>query len=376
MLSSSRTIKTLLLTLASLFVSSCASAPSKPQLRDAAISEDAKFKAANIGISIDGFNALGFALGDSCDVSFSNGYSLTDVPYYNGYYVKNGDPIVVAYPSNEYLSVTLSNIGIWDVAGLSEEYTVTITLNEPKKYLATQEALGQSYSLDREKYSSDEEFSNFRSLKGGNLKENLLYRGASPVDNSRKRAKCTDGLLEKNGIACIIDLADSKEDMGKYISSDDFSSSYAKSLYENDQMVLLSMGASYASDVYKQKVVEGCRYMLSHDGPYYIHCMEGKDRTGFVCMLFEALAGASYEEMCADYMQTYKNYYQISAEGTPTKYAAVVSLYFDSFMECLRPDEDISSWKTASYIEPAKEYLQSGGMNEQEIDRFVALLSA
>ena len=112
-------------------LASCSSPNSNlAKLEAASISEDSKFKSANVGVSIADFQKLGFALGDSCDVAFSNGYELKDVPYYNGYYVKNGDPVIVAYPSSPCISITLNNVGIWETARLSEEYNVTITLKE------------------------------------------------------------------------------------------------------------------------------------------------------------------------------------------------------------------------------------------------------
>lgn len=160
-----------------------------PILKDVSVHEDSKFGAANVDISIDEFNNLGFKLGDACDVVFSNGYKIEDVPYFNGYYVRNGEPVIVAYPANPCVTITYNNAGIWKTASLKEGDKVTVTLNESGKYLATQEALGQAYSLDIGDYPSAEVFSNFRSLRGGNLKDNLIYRGASPVDNSRKRAK-------------------------------------------------------------------------------------------------------------------------------------------------------------------------------------------
>lgn len=344
------------------------------KLENAKIIHDSKFNAATIDITIEEFNNLGFKLGDSCDVSFSNGYTFIDVPYYNGYYVKNGDPVIVSYPSSTNVQFTLNNVGIWDNAELKEEYTVTISLKEEGKYKATQEALGQSYSLLREEYDSDEEFSNFRALKGGNLKDNLLYRGASPVDNSRKRASTTDTLLKSKGVKAIVDLADSKEDMDSYLISDEFNSPYTKSLYENDKIALLDMGSSYTSNAYMEKVATGLRHILNNDGPYYIHCMEGKDRTGFVCCLIEALLGASYEEMCVDYMTTYQNYYKISKTETPEKYQAVVNLYFDAFMETLLSDLT-NDLEHASYIEGAKSYLKEAGMNDQEIESLILKLS-
>lgn len=344
-------------------------------LKDASISEDTKFKGAIVDIAIEDFNELGFELGDSCNILFSNNYELKDVPYYNGYYVRNGDPLIVAYPGNSNIMITLNNIGIWNEANLKNTYTVTITLNAKKKYISTQEALSQNYSFDRSMYSSDQEFTNFRSLAGGTLKENLIFRGASPVDNSRNRAKYTDELLKENNIKCIIDLADSLANMKNYINSLDFNSNYTKSIFENDDIILLSMGSNYGQVSFMQSVVKGLKFMLYNDGPYYIHCMEGKDRTGFVCMLIEALFGASYDEMCTDYMQTYQNYYKISPVETKDKYDAIVSLYFNGFLEILHGTDDVGILKNASFIEDAKIYLRMGSMTDNEINAFIKKFS-
>ena len=344
-------------------------------LNNASITQDAKFNACTVNITIGEFNELGFSLGDSCDIKFSNGYEINDVPYYNGYYVKNSYPVIVAYPSSTNILITYNNTGIWDVAKLSEEDTVSININTEKKYLDTQEALGQSYYVSRDKYDSDEEFSNFRALKGGKLKENLVYRGASPVDNSRNRAKITDELLEKNQIKSVVDLADTEENMESYFADSSFSSKYTKSLYEEGKVLLLGMGSNYGSLTYKQSVVKGFTHMLETDGPYYIHCMEGKDRTGFVCALLEALMGATYDEMCEDYMTTYKNYYKITKEFTIEKYNAIVNLYFDSFMEELSGISDKEALKNSDYTNFAKNYLKEGGMSEEKINDLITLLA-
>ncbi len=349
-------------------------AQSTPTLT-ASISKDPKFDSAVLSLTADDFSQAGFSFGDSCDIEFSNGYSLTDVPYYNGYYVKTGDPVVVAYPKNEYVLIANNNRDLWTPAELDSSCTVKITRNTAGKYLATYEALGQSYSTDRSTYESDEAFANFRAMSGGNLKENFIFRGASPVDNSRNRASVADSLLKQSGIQCVLDLADSEADMETYLASEDFHSDYTKSLYEQGRVALLSMSANYDSDAYKASVAQGMRHLLKYSGPAYIHCMEGKDRTGFVCLLLEALVGASYDEMCADYMETYANYYNISKDETPDRYNAVVSLYFDSFIEYLAGTNDAAQLQTADYTDAAKEYLTSCGMTALEIEQLVTLLS-
>jgi len=332
------------------------------------VSKDEKFGSALLNMSQEEFEAIGFVLGDSCNIEFGNGYSLTDVPYYNGYYVKNGEPVIVAYPGNPSVSITLNNEGIWEAAGLQNGDSVTITLNESGKYLAIQEALGQVYSFDRSDYPSGEAFSNFRAMTGGNLKENFLYRGASPVDNSRNRAPYTDGLLRNAQVKFVMDLADSEANMQKYLSAADFSSDYVKGLYNGGNVVLLDMGSAYTSAAYQSKVVTGLRAAMAAEGPVYIHCMEGKDRTGFVCFLLEALAGATYDEMLKDYMTTYRNYFKVSLEETPEKYNAIADLYFEPFAAYLHGTEDAEALRAADYTEDAIAYLRAGGMTDDEVE--------
>lgn len=343
-------------------------------IKDLSISEDTKFGSAIIDISINDFNNLGFNLGDSVNLSFSNGYTLTDIPYFDGYYVKTGEAVLVAYPNSTNIIVTYNNLGIWDTANFSNDTSVSIYLNETGKYKAVEEALGQSYSILRSDYTSDEEFSNFRAISGGKLKDNFIYRGASPVDNSRNRASITDSLLQKNNIKTVIDLADSKDNIDTYLANTDYNFPYTKGIIENNKMIYLSMSSSYSKDEYKASVVKGFKFMLDNEGPYYIHCMEGKDRTGFVCLLVLALADGTYEELKADYMKTYYNYYKIS-ENTKEKYDAVVNLYFDSFITYLTGEENIDLAKTKNLKDSVISYLKSGSMTDAEITKFINLIT-
>lgn len=338
------------------------------------VSQDMKYNSATVALSPAEFEKAGFKLGDSCDIIFEKGYTIKDVPYYNGYYVKNDEPVIVAYPGFANVSITYNNKGIWDEAKLTDGEKVTIRLKESGKYSAIQETLGQIYSFNYADYNSSEEFCNFRALSGGKLKKDFLFRGASPVDNSRGRAPYTDKLLKDKGIAFVVDLADSDEDMKGYIADEKFDSPYTKGLYENGQIALLDMGSAYQSDDYKQKVATGMKAMLESQGPVYIHCMEGKDRTGFVCFLVEALAGASYEEMRDDYMLTYRNYYSVSKDVTPEKFDAIAKLYFDAFVAFLHGTDDAKELAKADYVQDAVKYLLDGGMSEQEVEKLRAFI--
>lgn len=333
------------------------------------VTKDEKYSAAIVSFTPEDFEKAGFQLGDSCDIAFENGFCITDVPYYNGYYVKNNAPVIVSFPGFPNIIITYNNKGIWDDAKLTDQEKVTIRLADAGKYSAVQDALGQVYSNAYADYDSIEQFCNFRALSGGDLKEGFLYRGTTPVDSSRNRAPYTDQLLEEHGIAYVVDLADSEENMEEYLAQEDFNSPYAAELYKHGQIVFLDMNTSYQTEEYQQKVATGMKQMLNASGPVYIHCTEGKDRTGFVSMLLEALGGATYEEMRSDYMITYDNYFSVSYEETPERYAAVAELYFDPFVAYLHGTDNIDELRKADYVQDAANYLISGGMTEAEIEQ-------
>ena len=114
---------------------------------------------------------------------------------------------------------------------------------------------------------------------------------------------------------------------------------------------------------------------MAHEGPYYIHCVEEKDRTGFVCLLLEALSGASYEGLENDYMITYHNYFGITKKKTPAKYAAFPDLILGDMFRFLAGKENKGALESVDYGKAARNYLKYGGMSDSEIDVLVQLLT-
>ncbi len=335
------------------------------ELRDCRIMHEDRFGGVYIDMSIDDFNKLGFEYGDSIDLVFSNGYELKDIPYYNGYYVDEGDPLLVAYPGYPYIRAGF-NYGddLWVVSGVSETDTATITLNQAKKYLDNQIARDIQYS-DEQGDQSDVEFGNFRNAVVGNLKEGILYRSASPVDNQHKRAAVVDRLIASAGVNFIINLSDSAEELVEHINKDDFNSPYFLSLYEQGKVIPLAMSASYKTADFNEKLVRGLTAASENEGPYLVHCVEGKDRTGYVCMILEALAGASYDEIITDYMITYYNYYNIDLEHDPVRYDLIKNKNIDTMLEYVTGTKAIDKVDLKKAVE---EFLINIGMDENAIE--------
>ncbi|MBE6116958.1 MAG: hypothetical protein E7188_00235 [Erysipelotrichaceae bacterium] len=354
------------------------------------VQHEQEFGGVYIEIAIDEFNALGFEYGDSVDVVFSSGYTLEDIPYYNGYYVDAGQPLLIAYPGYDYIKAAV-NYGedlwdtaelkavrqenIWIKATLDEHSTASIILREHGKYADIQEARDISYTDYRTDYPSDEAFANFRSICMGNIREGVLYRSASPCDNQHKRAPYVDRLIEEAQIHCILNLADNEVKIERYIQADDFDSPYFLSLYEADHVIPLALNMNWLSDDFAAKIAQGFIAMSETEGPYLIHCTEGKDRTGFVCMLVEALAGAEYREIADDYMLTYANYYRITEASEPAKYRTILEKNLDAMLRYVIGDENADP-AAVDLSAGARDYLRRAGMSDEQIDAFLARIAA
>lgn len=375
--------KGLILGLCMLFgitISSCSN--KKMQVKNCSIIHELEFGGVYITTTIDDFNKLGFKYGDSVDIEFSNGKKLEDQPYYNGYYVDAGESLLVGYPGYDYIKATL-NYGddLWDILELNENDTATVKINKKKKYLDIQNTMNITYKDERSAYDSDVIFANFRNITVGNLKPGMVYRSASPCDNKHKRAHYVDDLLYEAGVQYILNLADTVEKIEGYIAAPDFNSPHFLELYRNnkffftatnnDKIMPLAMNMNYKSKEFQQKLASGFKSMAASDGPYLIHCLEGKDRTGFVCIVLEALCGATYQEMLEDYMLTYDNYYHITNENDPLRYRILKERNIDTMLRFIAGDDNIDLVNT-DYTNSAKKYLIEGGMTEAEVNAFIA----
>ena len=352
-----------------------------PILNNYSIHRDDEFGGAYIDISIADFNNLGFKFGDSLDLSFSNNVKYEDIGYYSGYYVPAGQELVVGYPGYDFVKFCI-NYGddVYTMNNFNKDTKVTITVHEGQKYIDIEETLSISYSDDPSTYDSVEQFANFREMKVGNLKEGILYRGASPIDNRRNRAAPVDSLLEQHNIQYDIDLADKTTVSGfmatdnvKVLGSNFVIGSYFQSLLDNNKVVLLGMAAAYKNADFASKMKTMFEAILNNDGPYYIHCLEGKDRTGFVCMVIEALCGATYEEIVDDYFVTYSNYYGI--EKGSKKYETIKSLHIDEMIRYVFGFEKSTNLLTANYRSKVNAYLLDIGLSQEQINNIQTKLS-
>lgn len=371
------------------------------------------FFGCDVNISLKDFIALGFELGDECNVVLENSlyrYEFKSVPFYNGYYTKTGDPLLCAYgyaikenrgedyqytrTDYPYLRFCFNNREMWNLLHLTTDMKCTITLVKRGGYEYEQKLVGGlTYSKNYEDYEAkngvtqEEVFANFRAVRSSAIKENVLFRSASPFDNANNRATYVDELAKANGIDYVLNLADSQAKIDKYMTSEAWPElDYAQGLLENDRVCLMAMSAAYEGAAYQSALVRGLNSALEHGATKILfHCTEGKDRTGFVGVVLEGLCGATYDEMLADYMVTYDNYYNLTAESDKTAYDYIVELKFNdminyllSFDPSLTPQGDgtydLAAVTPENYATAARNLLSKAGMSNDNIQALINLL--
>ena len=306
---------------------------------------------------------IDFEYGDSVNISFSGGYELKEVPYYPDFFGKRGSAIL----TDHFDKVSIAGIGCSfnATAGIQIGEKVTISLEEKGRYKEELEAYSINDALIPAEGQSDEAFRNAREITVGQIQEKRLYRGASPFDPNFGRTELMDQYLMENDIKCVLNLTDTREKLESYENLPD----HTVSMISNDQVITCSIGVDYLDPTAMQTLGQGLAEMSEHEGPYMIQCSLGRDRTGVVSAVIEALCGATYQEIIDDYMASYDMLHSIDMDPDSLQYK-LFKQRIDEQLEAVLGIE-IEKLPDSDLKEPAYNYLLKCGMTEQQIDRLI-----
>ena len=247
----------------------------------------------------------------------------------------------------------------WDYnEGYDDTLTISIAMGEKGGYADEYMIHQLTRSEIREDYPdlTDEQYANFRNVATTGMGAYVLYRSSSPVNPEINRSSEADAAVNAAGIRTVMNLADNEETMKGY-------EGYNESYYSHLDVVALNLGVDFTADDFRSGLAEGFRFLATHEGPYLIHCTEGKDRAGFTSAILECLMGATAEEVTADYMVTYANYYGVQP-GTE-QYDAIVR---SNIAKSLATAFDVESIYDADLATEADAYLLEIGMTREEVD--------
>ena len=329
------------------------------------VTEIEKYGHALLDVSIPDFLAAGFTLGDV--VSVKAGTFEGEMPFFDGYYVDKGAMMVRAYPGHEYIAVCINYGKFAETAGIGIGDEVTITLTSPAAALDVQVMNSLVYTNDRADYATDEIFANFRMVKVGSIGEGKLYRAASPINNKNNRAAISCTLVAAAGVNTVMNMGDTADEIVAYAAAEDFASAYYKDLYDAGNVIALGMPINYDSDEFAAGVVAGLTFLSEHEAPYLVHCTEGKDRAGFTSMLLSALMGGSVEEIVADYMTSYTNYYGIDPVSDADKYNMIAEKNVMDMLRVVCGLEKNASLEGVDLSAGAEAYLLGHSMTAEAI---------
>ena len=331
----------------------------------ATVIEIEKYGHAVLDITTADFVATGYELGDVVCVRL--GTSEFTMPFYDGYYSNPGSPLLRGSALEDHIALCInygdfSRLNDLEVGDIAE-----ITMAEKAGMLAIQKLYSLKYSNNREDYSDDASFANFRAVTAGRIGNGKLYRTASPVNNENGRADYADNLIESVSVVTVLNLADSTEDVERYFENDDSNSSYYRSLYESGSVMAIDLTGNFYSDDFVSSLAGGLTFLARNETPYCIHCTEGKDRAGFTAMLLEAMMGATLDEIINDYMLSFYNYYGINKENEPQRYNAVLDVNLMEMLRHVTGTESVEQLKQIDLEASVTAYLINAGMLPEDI---------
>ena len=290
----------------------------------------------------------------------------------DGYYTHHGELLCVAYPTYPSICFTANNTGLPEELRGLEGHDVTISMVEKYGCLDVQNAMNVTYSNERDDYSdlTDAEFANARTVEAGNIVSGILHRSTTPFTNDINRAYYVATYLEKEKVKSVLNLADTEEKMLSYDMP-----AYSRQLWESGNVILCPLKADPTADEFVNTLVAGLKELPSHPAPYLVHCMEGKDRTGYVCALLEGLCGATYEEIVADYLVTYYNFYLMTPEDAPEVCNTLVTLRLNPCLMFYAGISDETLLPDVDFAQAFTNFLLTHGMSQDQIDALVSALT-
>lgn len=312
----------------------------------------------------------GFTFGDVISVTIDNKEIV--MPYYDGFYGRNGEYLCVAYSTSPTIRIAVCNGSLpEELLGL-EGHAVIIRMTEKGGRLDVQEAMSAEYSCNREDFPnlSDEEYANARVVNAGNIANGILHRCSSPFYNFINRAYYVSTYLEDKQVQTLFNLANTVDT----IQPSDMPS-YSRMLWEEGRVIHCPLKVDPTADDFSNKLIEALKELPSYPAPYAVHCMEGKDRTGYVCALLEGLCGATYKEIVADYLITFYNYYQYTPDNNPQFCNTLVSLRLNPCLMHYADVDDESQLPDLDYAQAFSNYLLSHGMSQLQLDALVQALT-
>ncbi len=332
----------------------------------------------------------GFEYADLIHATIGDNIDIDNIPFITSF--NEAGILEIAYvdynaAGNDY-GFGMLNGNFYQYMGGEAGDKITITLSKKAGYKEQYEILKSVYPVERRSGETAEEYANFRMIQTTGIAPNTIYRSSNPLNSVKNpgRYRVVDSLAQVVGIKAEIDLADTQTAIEGYMASEGYASTHCPELFRQGNVIACGLDANCFSSTFKAKIGEAIKFMIAHEPPYLIHCNEGKDRCGFVSMLFEALTGANVSELRNDYMVTMKNFYK-TTEGS-TEYNLRQNIAIDRQIWLFCNEEALNDFKnidwnninvdnisTLELQAAAKKYIKECGVSNEECATLIGILT-
>lgn len=271
-------------------------------------------------------------IGDGVNVDLSTGYKVEEVAILNGTFTNSGRHIIIVENENSKPVFQIQNKdNTWFDAQLDENSTAYLTLGTKAKFKDLNNALTRPLLCDDQ---------NARSLRGGSLKLLDIFRG-SPAISSGQISSIEKEFMKQLSINHQINLDDN------------------------------SRGVKYFNikDPNCNKMVVDTLLTLVDNNSRTLLISSNEDLTAYTSAIIEAIAGASYDEIVSDFMETYKNYYGITKEDTPLEYEAVKTYRIDALLHKLTKTTLDYDMHKCNFAYAAEMYLRAQQVHTSDIEK-------
>ena len=284
----------------------------------------AEFGGVELDLTEEDLRGIGCEFGDRVLIEI-NGKKIDAifVTSYSGVGILDAYVSTQTVPTEETLTLGMFNADVWGITGCKAGDVAKVVKNgtDPnisklQKYLAG--------TIEDMTGIPEEQFANFRAVGSPNMKGDLLYRSVSPFREGTLRSEVAVQLYEANGIEYILSIGDepSKVEACRQMYGDSY---YLVQLYDSGNVFIESINPSL--NIHPDDLRRIMMTIAESDGRIVINCQLGKDRTGMVIAMLQALTGSTYDQIKAEYLQSFVNLYGIDVGSE--EYETLGRMMFD-----------------------------------------------
>ena len=208
---------------------------------------------------------------------------------------------------------------------------------------------------------TDAQFANFRAVNAPELATGVLYRSSSPIDPALGRSAFADAAAKAAGVRTVVNMVNPGDEAHALLGWKGSHVSGCATLFR-------PMGVDVSSQEFAAGIADCFRFIATNATPCLLHCKEGKDRTGFACAVLELLFGATADEAADDYLETFRNYYELdpaSPDGIRIR-----KVFFEILCKVFK----LKSLGDADLRAAARDYLLHAGLSPDDLSALEAKL--